>query len=673
MFTQFDKQADGTLINLPQKNIDTGMGLERLAAVVQHTKTNFEIDEIKRIVSFIKNIICPTENDVSMRIIADHCRAITFLISDGILPSNEGRGYVLRRILRRAITHGKKLQLNKPFLYKICGEVVETIKSAYPELDSNREHIARIVKMEEEKFLLTLVHGIEMLEELKKNKKIISGKDAFLLYDTYGFPLDLTKEILAETNTIVDEKGFEQEMEKQKTRSKSSWKGSGDIDMSNYFELHKKFGDTVFIGYDETAIETEIVAILKDGKIVNEATEGETIEVVLKETPFYGESGGQVGDNGKLEVRSDRVGSPVAKKMEAEVIDTQKPVENFIVHNSKITKGIIKIGDTVEAEIDVDRRKNIAKNHTATHLLHKALRQIIGTHIVQRGSLVSDDRFRFDFSHPTQLKKEELNLIEKYVNEKILENLKVTTKITTVDEAKKIGAMALFGEKYSEKVRCVITGGEEDPESVELCGGTHCKATGEIGQFIILSESSIGSGLRRVEAITGINSYNFVKNQRETIGEIAEMLKSSHAEIPAKLQKLLEEKKHLEKEITKSKMAPTKDNDLLKHTKNVNGVKLLSIKTDVSSIEELRNFSDDLKNKIKSGIVVTGAVINEKPTIIISITKDLTDKFDARTIVKEISKIIGGGGGGRIELAQVGGRDVSKLDEALSSVENLLG
>jgi len=669
VFTQFDKQADGTLKNLPQKNIDTGMGLERLAAVVQNAKTNFEIDEIKRIISFIKNI-AQTENDVSTKIIADHCRAIAFLISDGILPSNEGRGYVLRRILRRAITHGKKLQLDKPFLYKITVEVVEVMKPAYPELDSNREHIARIVKMEEEKFLLTLERGIEMLQELKKNKKAISGKDAFVLYDTYGFPLDLTKELLNESGiSITDKNDFTNEMEKQKNRSKSSWKGSGDIDMSNYFELHKKFGGTVFKGYDETFATTTIIAIIKNEKIIEQAKEGDEAEIILKETPFYPEMGGQVGDRGRLIVRSPK--SEV--QSQAEIIDTQKPVENLIIHRAKIIKGVIKAGETVDAEIDIDRRKNIMRNHTATHLLHKSLRQIIGTHIVQRGSLVSDDRFRFDFSQPTQLKKEELALIEKRINEKILENLKVTTKITTVDEAKKLGALALFGEKYGEKVRCVIIGNDaalKNPESVELCGGTHCKSTGEIGQFIVLSEGSIGSGVRRIEAITGIEAYNFMKKQRDTIDEMAEILKSSRAEIVSKLQKLADDKKKLEKGI--SKTSKIQENDLLKNLKKINGIKFLAVKTETKSIDELRNTSDNLKNKIKSGIVVLGSIINEKPTFIVSITKDLTAKFDARIIVKEISKIIGGGGGGKIDLAQAGGKDISKLDEALLSVEKIL-
>ncbi|MBI5574248.1 MAG: alanine--tRNA ligase [Elusimicrobia bacterium] len=669
VFTQFDKQAGGELKNLPKKNIDTGMGLERLAAVVQNAKTNFEIDEIKRIINFIKNFAGEgiAGNDVSIKIIADHCRAITFLISDGILPSNEGRGYVLRRILRRAITHGKKLQLNKPFLYRIAGEVIETMKSAYPELDSNREHIARIVKMEEEKFLLTLERGMEMLEEFKITNTDVTGTDVFNLYDTYGFPPDLTKELFKEAGiSIKNEKEFEYEMEKQKNRSKSSWKGSGDIDMSNYFELHKKFADTVFTGYDETKAKTKIVAIIKDGKIIEQANEGDEAEIILNETPFYGEAGGQVGDTGRLIVRSPK--SEV--QSQTEIIDTKKPVENLIIHRAKIVKGIIKTGETVKAEIDIERRKNIMRNHTATHLLHKSLRQIIGTHIVQRGSLVADDRFRFDFSQPAQLKKEELDLIEKYVNEKILENLKVTTKIITVDEAKKMGAMALFGEKYGEKVRCVITGDGNNPESVELCGGTHCKSTGEIGQFIILSEGSIGSGLRRIEAITGMEAYNFMKNQRETIDDIAEILKSSRAEVVPKLQKLANDKKKLEKGI--SKTPKIQENDLLKNLMEINGIKLLAVKTETTSIDELRSTSDNLKNKIKSGIVVLGSVIDEKPTIIVSITKDLTIKFDARIIVKEISKIIGGGGGGKIDLAQAGGKDISKLDEALSSVEKII-
>lgn len=348
VFTQFDKQPDGTLKNLPRKNIDTGMGLERLSAVVQNVKTNFETDELTRIISFIKNI-APSQNDTSLRIIADHCRAMTFLVSDGILPSNEGRGYVLRRVLRRALTHGKKLQLNKPFLYKICGEVVEIMKSAYPDLETNLEHIARIVKMEEEKFLLTLEKGIEMLDELKKTKKEISGKDVFYLYDTCGFPFDLTKELLQESGiSIKNEKEFATEMEKQKNRSKSSWKGSGDIDMSNYFELQKKFGNTVFVGYDKTEAAAKIVGIIKDGAAVEQASEGDEVEIILNETPFYGESGGQIGDKGKLKVK---------EVLTADILDTQKPIDNFFVHKAKIVKGILKTGETIEAEVDISRRR----------------------------------------------------------------------------------------------------------------------------------------------------------------------------------------------------------------------------------------------------------------------------------------------------------------------------
>ncbi|MDD5687632.1 MAG: alanine--tRNA ligase [Elusimicrobia bacterium] len=677
VFTQYDKQTDGTLKNLPQKNIDTGMGLERLASVVQNVNTNYEIDELSKIVHFVENM-SQERKSVSVKIISDHCRAMTFMVSDGILPSNEGRGYVLRRILRRALTHGKKLKLNEPFLYKVCGEVIETMKTAYPELTAQREHILRIIKMEEEKFLLTLEKGMEILENLKKNRKTISGKDAFVLYDTYGFPFEITKEILEEAGITVNEKEFEKEMETQRNRSKTSWKGSGDVDINSYYVLYKKYGNTEFSGYSETKIVSKIIALVKDGKVVEEAVEGDEVELILKETTFYGESGGQIGDEGKIIVRSpmsevsDLNESRRGIQSQAEILDTQKPVENLIIHKAKITKGVLKIGDTVDLEINLQRRRNIMKNHTVTHLLHKALRQIVGNHVVQRGSLVTDERFRFDFSHTTQLKREELKLIEEHVNKRILENLPVTTKITTVEEAKKIGAMALFGEKYGEKVRCVIIGDEQKPESVELCGGTHCKYTGEIGQFIIVSESSIGSGLRRIEGITGIHSYNMMSNQRDTIMEISELLKSSQNEVISKLQKLINEKKSLEKDVLKSKMSKTSDEDLLKNIKTIKGIKLLTVKVDASSIEELRNITDNLKNKIKSGIIVTGSVINEKPSIITSITNDLTEKYDARSIIKEISKIVGGGGGGRVDMAQAGGKDISKLDEALLSVEKML-
>jgi len=672
VFTQFDKQPDGTLTNLPQKNIDTGMGLERLASVKQKVNTNFETDEICAIINFVKKL-SDVKDETSQRIIADHSRAVAFLIADGILPSNEGRGYVLRRVIRRAMTYGRKLELKESFLSRVCDRVIDIMKDAYPDIAGQREHIIKIVKMEEEKFIETLNIGktalIAELNEQNKNgdkRNVIElpGKKVFYFYDTIGLPPELQKEIFSELGVKLkyDESEFALAQQDAHNRSKASWRGSGERDMGNYFELQKQFGDTIFRGYEENKLSTEILAIVKDGKIVNVASAGEIVELILKETVFYGESGGQIGDSGKI------IGTE--NSFEAEVLDTQKPVGNLVTHKVEVKKGAMSVGSGVEIEIDLEKRKDIMKNHTATHILHKALRSILGKHALQRGSLVADTKFRFDFLHPAQVKKDELNLIEEFVNKKIIENYPVETEITTIEEAKALGAMALFGEKYGEKVRCVIIGGEKKPESIELCGGTHCRATGEIGQFIILSETSVGSGMRRIEGCTGIHAYHFLKKQQDIINNVAELLKSSESDIISRLTKNLEEKKKLEKETHKAKGPGISKESLMKDISEVNGIKIIARKIDTQSLEEMRGISDMLKNGIGSGVVAIGSIIGEKPVILISVTKDLVKKINAGTMARELSAIMGGGGGGRPDFAQAGGKNTEKLDEAINSVKS---
>ncbi len=663
VFTQFDRMSDGSLKNLPRKNIDTGMGLERLASVSQNAPTNFRTDELIKITDFVKNILFCGDVPES-RVIADHGRGATFLIADGILPSNEARGYVLRRIIRRAVTKGKKSGINNPFLYSVCDKVIDTMKLSYPDIATKREQIVKIVKMEEEKFLLTLEKGMDILNSTLKKNQNITGADAFALYDTYGFPFDLTKEIAAESGLKVDEKGFETEMEKQKVRSKTSWAGSGEKDAGNYYEIHKKTGNTLFKGYDSFNTVAEVLVILKNNKHADFAKEGDDVEIITNETVFYGESGGQVGDTGKI-VSSEG-------NLVIEVYDTQKPVENLIVHKCKIIQGNIKTGDTVKMEIAISRRRNIMKNHTVTHLLHAALRNILGQHALQRGSLVAENRFRFDFLHPVKIKENELYLIEKYVNERILANNSVNTKITDIAGAKSLGATALFGEKYGELVRCVIIGDEKKPESIELCGGTHCSATGEIGQFQVVAESSIGSGLRRIEGITGHFAYEYAKSQRDILEEASELLKTSPSAMIEKLKKQIAEKKKLEKEFNSIKNSVVSSCGAAVETAEIKGIKVLFKVVESGTIPGLRNILDSLHSKNTEGITLAGAIINEKPVILISVSKNLVPKITANSIAKELSSILGGGGGGKQEFAQAGGRYAEKLPDALASMENIL-
>ncbi len=656
VFTQFDRQQDGRLLFLPQKNIDTGMGLERLCAVVSNKNSIFETDLFLPLIREVEEIVeknYDSEKSACVKIISDHVRALTFLIADGILPSNETRGYILRRIIRRAVRQAKLFGINKPFLYRLSSKVIEIMKDVYPELSLRRENIATITKMEEEKFLETLDSGIEILNSLiskakKENKKIISGADVFSLYDTYGFPPELTKEILQENNLTFSQEEFLKTQEQAKKIAKASWKG---IDVQDT-GIYKKFPSTEFVGYERFSCEADIIGIIGKGK---------ELEIILNRTPFYAESGGQIGDTGILK-----------GKTKAEVLDTQKK-EDVFIHKVKITEDSFSVGDKVLAEIDIERRKKIMKHHTATHLLHKALRTVLGEHVTQSGSLVADNRFRFDFTHFKALTKQEIFRIEEIVNSKIMDCIPVHTVITTLSQAKKWNAMALFGEKYTENVRCIYIGDSpESAYSIELCGGTHCKNTGEIGLFKILSDYSIGSGLRRIEAVCGSVAVEYIQKIEEKLNSISEKLKSSPEEVLNKLNSLIERQKQLEKEIENLRVNPNvSESEELSYVLET-GEKLLVKKfSDINITEKnLRAVVDDQKNRAKTNtVVIVLNVTSEKIFFVISETKDLLEKgFDVLDVAKKFAKFIDGSAGGRKDFAQGGGKNISKLEQALKNL-----
>ena len=684
VFTQFDRKENGELKNLPRKNIDTGMGLERLVAVANNKNNIFETDLFEPIIDKLSVFFDaePSKFKEQYRMMADHARAITFLISDGILPSNEGRGYVLRRILRRALRQGKLFEINEPFLYKITAEVADLMKQTYPDLSQRRENIASITKMEEEKFLETLEAGTRILDDLiakfsgtastdksfLRTKFIIPGNEAFKLYDTYGFPLDLTREIAAEKGLSIDEEGFKTAQAEAQTKSRSAWSGSGEKDVTFYSKLHKEIGDTVFTGYDNFKTETDIKAMIVNGKVIDVIKEGEEGEIILSKTPFYAESGGQVADTGTFTGRSGSI---------AEVFDVKKPSGALVIHRVKIKHGSFVTDNTIIASIDTERRKAIARHHTATHLLHRALREIIGTHVTQAGSLVTPDYFRFDFTHLSGLKPDEIKAAEQMVNGAILDNIPVVTTQMKIDEARKLGAMALFGEKYGENVRAVAV---KDPDSaasfsLELCGGTHVKRTGDIGFFKITSESSVAAGTRRIEAVAGRAADKYVYAMQEILEDLKETLKSSSRDLPEKLGKVVGRQKELEKEITKLKshLASGSTTDLMKNAIEVDGMKLLAARVDGLDSESLRNTTDTLKGKLGSGIVALFTAEGDKVSFTVSLTPDAAAKgYSAGKIAKKIAIMIGGSGGGRPDFAQGGGKDVSKIEPAVKNIAEAL-
>ncbi|MCK5533517.1 alanine--tRNA ligase [bacterium] len=691
VFTQFEKNKDGILKPLPKKNIDTGMGLERLSAVVQNVPTVFESDVLKPImdeackligVSYNKN----KRNDVSLRIIVDHIRGIVFLINDGILPSNEERGYVLRRILRRAAKEGKLLGAKQSFLYKLTDKVVEVMGSFYPVLVSKRDYIREICKMEEERFKETLDVGYEMINSLivdlkKKGITTIPGKEVFKLHDTYGFPLDLTKEIAREKEFDIDEKEFKSQMQKQQKIASKSWKGSDKEEKKLYSKIYEKAEETVFRGYSFNKLLAKINMIVdQNNKIIDEIQKGDIVQIVLSETPFYGESGGQVGDRGKIlkEIKAENAKEIVA---EIEVLDTTKLLGKLIVHKSKVLRGKFKKGDTIDAFINPERRKAIMRSHTATHLLQAALRQIVGKHVKQSGSLVDCDRLRFDFTHFSALSPEQIKKTEELVNKTIRRNLAVLTSEITMGEAKQMQAMAHFGEKYGEKVRVVMISAEgldapEDAVSIELCAGTHCHAIGELGLFKIINETSIAAGVRRIEALTGAAAYQFIREKEENLLSIVNILKVPSDMLNVQVEKIVKRNEHLKKELSRMKgeIFNFKALDLIKNkVKKISGINVLSYKMEAEDSKELRNYGDKLKHELKKGIIVLGSIIDDKPFLICVVTDSEVKKgLHAGKIIKKLTTIVDGAGVGKADLAQGGGKNKEKLEEALKQVEIII-
>ena len=672
VFTQFDRQEDGTYPELENKNIDTGMGLERMACIMQDVDNIFEIDTIKYIIQGIEELANikygeDAKKDVSVRIITDHMRAMSFLIADGVLPSNEGRGYVLRRLLRRAARHGKLLGIKEDFLYKLYDRVKEVSGDAYPELVEKENYVKKVIKIEEEKFNETLDQGVEILnsyiEELKKNnEKVLSGANAFKLYDTYGFPMDLTEEILEEQGFEIDEEGFHAEMEAQRQRARAD---RGAMEDESWKEdplssLDESIAST-FDGYENLNVCGKVTAIVKEDEIVNTINEGEKAIIVLDETSFYAEGGGQAGDVGTLE-NEDAI---------FEVVDTKKGANNTIKHIGFVKKGQIKVSDALESKVNKEVRMASARNHTATHLLHEALKQVLGDHVNQAGSLVTPERLRFDVTHFEPISKEELKVIEEKVNEAILNSLDIKWEIMNIKEAKEKGAMALFGEKYGNEVRVVSMG----DYSVELCGGTHLNNTSQVGLFKILSEGGVAAGIRRIEAITGKAVYEYLTQKDNMINEVCVALKTKEDNLVQRANHLVEENKSLAKELheTKTKLNLQSVDALLDAKVEVNGVNLLCAKFENIDMNTLKETADTLRDKVGSGVVVLSNVAEGKVNFVVTATQDAIEKgIHSGNIVREVAKIANGKGGGRPNMAQAGATDVSKVDEALSYASEVI-
>lgn len=680
VFMQYNREEDGSLTPLPKQNIDTGLGLERIASVLQKAETDFETDLFLPIIKFVAQNAGikykdDKKKDLALKVIADHIRALVFMISDGIVPSNEGRGYVLRMLLRRAFRYGKVINYDQPFLYEVAPVVINLMKEVYPEIYKEENRIFQVILAEEKRFQETLNIGIQILDNLKeelkqKNKDKLSGRDAFKLYDTYGFPLELTRDILEEDGFGIEEDDFKNEMKIQRERSRESWvktKVSAEDDKINqklYQDILKERGETEFIGYDSVEAKSKVIAITKDDKLVNEAAEGDKCKIYLEKTPFYAEKGGQIGDKGV-------VTSTSKNNLLVEILDTQAPLEGLIAHFAEISKGQIKVGDEVIARVDLLRRKAIARNHTSTHLLHRVLRDVLGEHVKQSGSAVNNHHLRFDFNHFAPLTMEELEKIENLVNEKILDELKIETKISTFDKAKEMGAIALFGEKYSEQVRVVKIG----EFSLELCGGTHLKSTSNIGLFKILNEEGIGSGIRRIEAVTGERALEYIKEKENIINEVSDKLQTIPSELPQKINQIIDNANNMKKKIKiiRNKLAYYEVGKLLSKKKEIRGVNIISLKVEAEDNNDLRNWGDLIKDKIKSGIVVLGTELdNGKVALLAMVTDDLAQKgYNAGSIIKAIAPIVGGKGGGKKTMAQAGGQKADKLDEALERVYKL--
>lgn len=667
VFIQFYRDEEGNYSPLASKGIDTGMGLERVASVLQGVPSNFDTDLFREIMDFASSLAgvrygAEKKTDMALKVIADHCRAVTFAVADGALPSNEGRGYVIRRLLRRAVRFGRLLGLHEPFFYRVSEAVIRQMGDVYPELVTYREHVLRVIRSEEERFGETLAQGTEILNALISEAKaagstIISGEEAFRLYDTYGFPLELTKEIAAEEGLAVDEEGFRRALEEQRERARSARVEMEYLSERDAFykSLRDELGESIFVGYESLEAKARVRALLRGERRVEAAAAGEEVELVLDVTPCYAEAGGQVADRAVIRAQHD---------LEVEVQGVFCPVEGIIVHRGLVLSGILRENDEVKVEVDARRRRDTARNHSATHLLHRALKEVLGPHVNQAGSLVAPERLRFDFTHYNALSPEELRRVEDLVNEKILENLPVETYLTTIDEARAMGAVALFGEKYGERVRVVKMG----DFSLELCGGTHVRSTAEIGLFKLVGEGSVGAGLRRVEAVTGAGALRYLRAREELLEQLASLLKSSPEEVVARVEALVKENRELEKECEtlRARVARFEVQGLLEQVRDLDGAKFLAAKTSAPDMDSLRAMVDLLRERLGSAVIVLASPVGERVNLVAAVTKDLLPRgLHAGRLIKEVAAVLGGGGGGRPDMAQAGGKDPSRLQEAL--------
>jgi alanyl-tRNA synthetase len=670
VFMQYNRTPDGVLHPLPKPSIDTGMGLERLCAVVQGVKSNFDCDLLRPIIAGIEALAGQTygaseAQNVPFRVIADHSRATAFLIADGVLPSNEGRGYVLRRIMRRAIRFGRLLNLPTPFLSQVCDRVVEHMGEIYPELRQMHHIMTQIVTGEEERFADTLDYGLKLLGEeldyLKSHSlKILSGEVAFKLYDTYGFPLDLVQDTLREEGLVLDLEGFEDHMRAQREASRQSWKGGPGEEIPLVYQELAEWPPTQFLGYEAMEGDSTIMALIVEEGHNSQAEAGEEVEVVTGATPFYGESGGQVGDTGLISGDGWRI----------RVFNTQKLPNDLVVHQGKVESGIVRVNDPAHLAVDAARRRRIMRHHTATHLLQAVLRRHLGDHVKQSGSLVDPERLRFDFTHYQAISPEELESIELDLNEAVAANLPVHTDKMSMTDALEHGATALFEEKYGEEVRVVAVPGV----SQELCGGTHVERTGDLGFCKIASEASVAAGIRRIEAVCGVEAVRLTQEQARELDQAATLLKGSRANVLNRLEKTLERQKKLEKEVAalKGRLAAAQARDLLDQVRRVDGIAVLALSVEAADPKSLRDYAVKFQDKLKSGIVVLGSAAADKAMLVALVSKDLTKRFPAGEIIKAIAPIVGGSGGGRPDMAQAGGPDKDKLPAALEQAYEVI-
>jgi len=671
VFMQFNRKEDGTLEPLPKPSIDTGMGLERIASVIQKVPSNYDTDLFDPMREKIAQLSGyryggNAENDVSVKVIADHGRAAAFLIGDGIMPSNEGRGYVLRRVIRRALRHGRFLGLERPFLHEVAVSVMEAMVDIYPELLENRSYITRVIFHEEERFNETLDNGLRLLQnEIKRlqeeGTRTIPGPLVFKLYDTYGFPIDIVTDMARTLDLQVDETEFHTLMDKQREQSRMFWKGSGERAVSEaYRQLSSQGVSSRFLGYESTKADSTVLALVRDGKLIEKAEAGTSVEVVVAETPFYGESGGQVGDRGEI----------TGPSLKVLVTDTLKLPGDLWVHVGTVEEGSLKVGDAVHLKVDETMRRDIETNHTATHILHAVLRRVVGDHVKQSGSLVAPDRLRFDFTHFTALTPEEMNEIERLVNDEIRRNHPLQVTVMDIEDALKTGAMALFEEKYGDRVRMVEIPGF----SRELCGGTHTPRTGDIGLFVMVMETSVAAGVRRIEALTGSHALAFVQKQQAILRQAASLLKTGPSDVGDRIEKLIAQQRQTERELEaiKASLASRHSADLLAQAETIGDASVLVTQVAADSPKILREMNDKFKERAESGVIVLGAAHEGKVFLLVGVTPDLTKRVHAGNLIKEIVKQVGGSGGGRPDMAQAGGNQPENLAAALDLARGLL-